>query len=387
MLQAQVLGHNLAVAGMFAAPNAPVAQGVVLVDTQTWTTRTLDAKASFFSVLGDRVVTFGQTALPPRRRGFGRSRILGHGLTLYDETGRRLAHLYGTRGFQYVELTPGYGHVIYNGKSTTVPTPGKRYARGRLYYSGPNDQLVFGIDSGTVLGGGTLGPREQRFGSSVPIFRGSVNVGESGDRLASASGTPRRVAATASTEAQTGARFTMSNEGHEVPARPGRTDVLDRPYRLFLLGTADGIAFYRIAVTSHFTCWGIGDAGEIGSVGGFACPGVVGAEPLQTQPTFAHTSSPSGKQVESRRLAGTAVDQATSMALVDESGRRIATTPVVDNLFSFPRPYPKRPVRIVALDARGNRLTAHPEWGRRQTPPRVLLRPHAPRLDLTPSGR
>jgi hypothetical protein len=204
MLQAQMLGHDLVAAGVFASPNAPVAQGVALVDTQTWTTRILDAKASFFSVLGDRLVTFGRTTLRPSRQGVGPSRIVGHGLTLYDETGQRLAHLYGARGFQNVLLTPGYGHVIYNGKSTTVPTPGKRYARGRLYYTEPNDQLVFGIATGTELGGGTLTPREQRFGSPMPIFRGSPYVGESGDRLATA--TPRRVAATASTGGPTDAR-------------------------------------------------------------------------------------------------------------------------------------------------------------------------------------
>jgi hypothetical protein len=186
-LQAEVLGHNLVVAGMFPAKSAPVAQGVMLIDTRSWQVRVVDAGASRFSVLGDRLLTYGQTTLPPTSHAASPFRVAGHGLTLYDGGGTRLAHLYGSRRFQDIFLAPGYGHVLYNGKSSgTVPQPGKRYPRGAVYYSGPNDQLVFDLASGAALGGGVLSHQKPPLGPPWLVFRGSAMVGESGDRLPSA---------------------------------------------------------------------------------------------------------------------------------------------------------------------------------------------------------
>jgi hypothetical protein len=78
------------------------------------------------------------------------------------------------------------------------------------------------------------------------------------------------------------------------------------------------------------------------------------------------------------------------MALVDSSGKQLATTPVVNNLYAFPGPYPKTfpaGVRVVALDANGDELKAHPEWGQHQTPPNGLFGPRATRVEPTKIGR
>jgi hypothetical protein len=185
MLQSSVFGHNLVVAGMFAAKTAPVAQGVSLIDTQSWKAHVIDAQASRFSVLGNRLLTYGLTALPPSSHTVPPTHIVGHGLTLYDLSGRRLAHLYGARRFQNITLTPGYGHVFYNGKTSgRLPVPGKRYPRGGIYYVGPNDQLAFDLGSGAPRGAGSISAMPA-LGAPLLIYRGSEMVGESGDRVTS----------------------------------------------------------------------------------------------------------------------------------------------------------------------------------------------------------
>jgi hypothetical protein len=196
-------------------------------------------------------------------------------------------------------------------------------------------------------------------------------IGESGDRVPSAVVPP----------AATATPYRVSNGGRPIePKEAGRQLFDGHPYTLFLLGTRDGIAFYRLRVTAHFTCWGTGDASSIGRVRGFGCPKLVGASPLQNEGAFVHIDR-GGKLLESPRIVGIAVDEAKSMALLTSGGRQIATTPVADNLYAFPRPYPKEQARVVALDAAGNELRPHPEWGRHQTPPKNLFAPRATRVD------
>lgn len=409
ILQAQVFGGSLVVAGMFSTKNDPVAQGVVKIDTQTWATRLIDASASRFSVLGNRLLTYGLTTLPPSSRQFPPSRMAGHGLTLFDQDGKRLAHLYGSRRFQGIELAPGFGHVLYNGKSSVVPKPNTRYPRGRVYYVGPNDQLVFGLADGRALGGGTVSRGKPSLGPPMLIFRGSSSVGESADRLASAalSANPAPgkrttaavapIALTTKTTTTTAAnavapsRYTLSNRGHEVAPKQSRGRLFeDRPYKLFLLGSVNGTAFYRVQVAPRYTCWGSGNASRIGDVGSLGCPNLVGAYPLQNEDTAIRMKPGQTSSMEYLRIDGIAVDQAASMALIDSSGKQLATTPVTNNLYSFPGPYPKRfkaGVHLVALDAQGSELKPHPEWGQHQTPPENLFGPRATRVELTKIGR
>jgi hypothetical protein len=176
--------------------------------------------------------------------------------------------------------------------------------------------------------------------------------------------------------------YTISNRGRRVAPRAGVTTRLfnGRSYQMYLLGTLDGRAFYRLQLSPHYTCWGTGQASLIGEIGSLGCPRVVGAYPLQSEDT-ARRSDPRGQgPLQLLRADGVVVDQAVTMALVDTAGKQIETTPVVNNLYSFPGPYPKQFddfVRVVALDANGTPLKPHPEWGEQQTPPEGLFGPRA----------
>jgi len=412
-LQAQVLGSNLIVASVFPNSADLLTQGVVMINTTSWTTRLVDAGASRFSVLGNRLLTYGLTMLTPRSHLPLSSRIVGHGLTLFDQDGKPLRHLYDSRGFQAIELTPGFGHVLYNGKSTTVPKPNTRYPRGRMYYAGPNDQLVFGLASGSALGGGTLMQGNPPLGPQMLIFRGSSNIGESADRLARAAlpAQPTRATAaaaptasaaptttttttattTAAAAAPAPSRYTVSNRGRAVAVKQARGRLFeDHRYQLFLLGSKAGIAFYRVQVAAHYTCWGSGRASRIGTLGSFDCPNLVGAYPLQSEDTAVEMNPARRSDIEYLRIDGIAVDQATSMAIIDSTGKRLVTTPVTNNLYSFPGPYPKKfptGVRVVTLDANGNELKAHPEWGQHQTAPNGLFGSRATRVEPARIGR
>ena len=73
-------------------------------------------------------------------------------------------------------------------------------------------------------------------------------------------------------------------------------------------------------------------------------------------------------EAEILRAGGIAVDQAASVALLDRSGRQVALVPVVNNVYSFPGPFPKSAgfARVRARRS-GNRLG--PRLGyRHQTP-------------------
>jgi hypothetical protein len=75
------------------------AGGVFAIDTESWTARRVASEATYFRTRGDRLVTYG----------FGR---VGLGVTVYDDAGKALQHLYDGRRFNNVQLAGGYGHVL-----------------------------------------------------------------------------------------------------------------------------------------------------------------------------------------------------------------------------------------------------------------------------------
>jgi hypothetical protein len=173
-LQANVFAGKIAVASMFRLPhNATIpAQGVYLVDPSTWTARVLDPTANLFETLGNRLLTYG-ISTPPRHTN-PMTFESGHGLSLYDENGKLVAHLYGHRRFQYIALAPGYGHVIYTRTATVTLNPHS----GRVAYFGPNDELSFNLETGGNLGHATISTATPPLGPPQLIFRGSAAVGE-----------------------------------------------------------------------------------------------------------------------------------------------------------------------------------------------------------------
>jgi hypothetical protein len=178
--------------------------------------------------------------------------------------------------------------------------------------------------------------------------------------------------------------YTISNRGHLVPPRPSR-GTQDRllgghSYKLYLLATRNGRAFYRVQVTPRFTCWAAGKASRVGELGLLGCPSLVGAYPLQFEDVAYGGHGPSSRP-EILRAGGIAADQAAAVALLDRSGRQVALAPVVDNVYSFPGPFPNSAgFARVALDAAGNRLEAR-LGDRHQTPPPGIFGPRATRVD------
>lgn len=178
--------------------------------------------------------------------------------------------------------------------------------------------------------------------------------------------------------------YTISNRGRLVPARPSR-GIQDRlfngiRYELYLLATRNGRAFYRVQVTPRFTCWAAGKASRIGEIGALGCPNLIGAYPLQFE-DIAYGGHVPTRRPEILRAGGIAADQAATVALLDRSGRQVAVVPVVNNVYSFPGPFPRSAgFARVALDRAGNRL--EPRLGdRHQTPPPGIFGPRATRVD------
>ena len=94
------------------------AAGVFAIDTQEWTAKRIDDRATYFKTRGDRLVTYGRSASPADAR----KRPGGTGVTVYDAAGAEIAHLYGASAFSNVELAGHYGHVL------TAPSRTKRLA-------------------------------------------------------------------------------------------------------------------------------------------------------------------------------------------------------------------------------------------------------------------
>jgi hypothetical protein len=433
-----VIDGKLVLAGIFHNATGTSLQGVTLVDPQDWSTRVVDPTASRFVVLGDRLLTYGTTT-----RAAAPNDVAGHGLTLYDATGQQLAHLYASRRFENILLTPSYGHVIYNGRTSgTQPKPGLRYRRGTEYYAGPNDQLEFNLTTGAAAGSGPISTQKPPLGPPILVFRGSQNVGETGARASTAreATTPQpttnvttvarataaaRVAATARARATATARveaaararaipstaatrfataaplavaaqrgYTISNLGRLVQGR-GRS-FFDDPHvkpQVYLLGTVDGRAFYRVQVAPHFRCWGSGDASAVGQIGSLGCPTVVGAYPLQQddEAVSMSISKPGSGHGTARvtnylRIDGIVADGAATVDLRTSSGKTIASAPVNNNLFTFPPPYPKQFVHLVPVDANGNDLPPHPQWGEHQQQPPFLFGPRATKVSPAALG-
>lgn len=173
-LQAQMFAGKLAVASLFHLPHNTTmpTQGVYLIDPATWTATVLDPTANQFTAFGDRLLTYGLTTPP---HGVSPATLeMGHGLSLYDASGRLVSHLYGSRRFQYLALVPGYGHIIYNGSHSVTLNP----KSGRVSFLGPNDQLIFSLATGAALGGGKISSAKPPLGPPILIFRGSQAVGE-----------------------------------------------------------------------------------------------------------------------------------------------------------------------------------------------------------------
>ena len=150
-----------------------------------------------------------------------------------------------------------------------------------------------------------------------------------------------------------GGLFGFSNEGTpvETSALPFSQDSrldqameeLDFPSRLQLLTERDGIKFYAARRATGYFCFAIDIDGRK-AVGCSFSPRF----PSPERPIIDFSRFSNGA-----RIAGFAADGVKRVALVDAAGARIASAPVVDNVYAARNTVPGA-VGVEAIDARGN---------------------------------
>jgi hypothetical protein len=118
ILTGGALGDNIVAGSLFARADGKPRKGVYLIDTRTWTARLVDRVANRFTTSGDTLITYTAapfTAIISGRSGHGRRPLFGTGITIYDEHGTRLHHLFGRRAFIAAGLTPrlAYGYAVF----------------------------------------------------------------------------------------------------------------------------------------------------------------------------------------------------------------------------------------------------------------------------------
>lgn len=115
------------------------------------------------------------------------------------------------------------------------------------------------------------------------------------------------------------------------------------PTRMHLLTERDGVKFYAARRANGAFCFAIDLAGRK-AVGCNTTP----AFPSPQRPIVDFSRFSRGS-----RIAGFAADGVSAVALVDATGARIATAPVIDNVYAATNALPGA-VGVEALDARGD---------------------------------
>ncbi len=149
---------------------------------------------------------------------------------------------------------------------------------------------------------------------------------------------------------------TVSNHGTPATVTSAMHQTLDRARitdgTVELLGTTEGMAFYRIARPSLGTCYAIGQPG--GDLGLLTCPPheVGQGGPVLDESISAREAggAPYFDQVE-----GWAADGVKAIRILDESGNRLRDVPVSNNTYFLGRDsMPRGATQLAAIDVRGN---------------------------------
>lgn len=129
-----------------------------------------------------------------------------------------------------------------------------------------------------------------------------------------------------------------------------------------LVGSRAGTAFYRIERADGTNCWIAGDVDKRPDVSAAACPpaGEYFSFPSKEQPILDFSEFEAHGRDRSVavpvKLVGLAADPVRSVGLVDASGKVIAATEVVNNIYST-TDLPNTPARqLEAFDDAGNLL-------------------------------
>jgi hypothetical protein len=149
LLSAAALGSRIVVSSFFPRADGFAAAGVYLIDPRTWTTRIVDPATPAWFVADNRLVTFtvaGQFRLPRSWES------KGTGVRIYDAAGRLRAHLYGTRAFDSVTVTPGFAFATLPARPSTAPPPSTPAAHRARLAASRLRELVFDPVNGRPLG-------------------------------------------------------------------------------------------------------------------------------------------------------------------------------------------------------------------------------------------
>jgi hypothetical protein len=87
--------------------------GLKLIDTQNWSTRTLDRTSTSFTYTAGVLFAFGTTSAPRTEK------LIGNGLTAYDAEGRELYHRYGSEPIVDLEVAP-HGVLVAGAAGSSV---------------------------------------------------------------------------------------------------------------------------------------------------------------------------------------------------------------------------------------------------------------------------
>ncbi len=130
----------LAVSGSDARATASgeyseVPSGLQLIDTRTWTARTVEPHAGNATLVGGRLLAWGVS--------FGPGRNQGYGLTVFGPGDRRPVHLFGSQEVTWVQASGNLAYVSLNeGSATAWAVVDLRSQRVLWHAQGDLPQLV-----------------------------------------------------------------------------------------------------------------------------------------------------------------------------------------------------------------------------------------------------
>jgi hypothetical protein len=109
---ATALGSNLVATGIFSLPSEKARSGLYLINTATWTARVLSPRSLGFVSNGRILAAYAAPSSGPP---------FNAGLTLFDQNGGVIRHLYPGQSFGTVVLTSSLGYAIPQGITLLPP--------------------------------------------------------------------------------------------------------------------------------------------------------------------------------------------------------------------------------------------------------------------------
>lgn len=161
---AATLGDNIVATGLFTRSDGRPRTGIYLFDTATWTARLVDRDATRFATGSERIITY-TGAVPPVAVSRPGRELAGTGITIYDQNGARLHHLYGERKFLAVGFAPSFAYAF-----TLAPTAGKQ----RVFIPQAGKRLLFDPATGKSLGNSVTGTisSPRLISPTIPLVNG-----------------------------------------------------------------------------------------------------------------------------------------------------------------------------------------------------------------------